>query len=360
MTEDLQSGRSYQAQGPGAKRWLSLLLAVVVMAAVFFYLNQPTPYYVTRPGSAIELRPIVAVEGGNKSKEAGTFMLTTVRMGEANRLWYWYAKMSPDVELMEKELVVQKGETDEDYTRRELAVMDNSQKIAEAVAFRLAGYEVKIEKRGVVVMGTIAGMPAKNVLQVGDVITAVDQQKITDANDMLKSLAGKKAGDVVQLTFLRDDKPQQATLKLAPLPGEPTRAGIGIQQDNDQLIEVPKQVTISADGIGGPSAGLMFTLEIYNQLLQDQDLTKGYRIAGTGTISADGTVGRIGGINHKVVAADAADAEIFFAPDDSQGEPSNYAEAVQTAKRIGTHMKIVPVKTVDDAIAFLKTLPPKR
>ncbi|MCK9906873.1 hypothetical protein MXD63_43635, partial [Frankia sp. Cpl3] len=98
-----------------------------------------------------------------------------------------------------------------------------------------------------------------------------------------------------------------------------------------------------AQGIGGPSAGLMFTLEIYDQLNTELDVTRGYRVAGTGTISADGTVGRIGGINHKIVAADKAGAEIFFAPDDAEGEISNYQEAMATAKRIGTKMRVVPV-----------------
>lgn len=74
---------------------------------------------------------------------------------------------------------------------------------------------------------------------------------------------------------------------------------------------MPNRVTISSEGIGGPSAGLMMTLEIYDQLNTEMDLTRGYQIAGTGTISLDGTVGRIGGINHKIVAADKAGAEIF-------------------------------------------------
>lgn len=108
----------------------------------------------------------------------------------------------------------------------------------------------------------------------------------------------------------------------------------------------------------------MFSLEIYNQLTKN-DLTKGHSIAGTGTIDPDGTVGRIGGIDKKVVAADNEGAEIFFAPDDEitpemkKAYPniqSNYKEAVKAAKDIGTKMKIVPVKTFDDALNYLKAL----
>ena len=89
--------------------------------------------------------------------------------------------------------------------------------------------------------------------------------------------------------------------------------GIGLVDDRE-IISDPK-VKIKTESIGGPSAGLMFSLEIYNQLTKN-DLTKGHSIAGTGTIDPDGTVGRIGGIDKKVVAADNEGAEIFFAPDD--------------------------------------------
>ncbi len=339
--------------------WLAGLLAVLLF---LFYL--PLPYYVTRPGSAIELAPMIQVEGGTKD-EKGAFMLTTVRMGEASPIWYLYSKISPDVELIDKDLVLGHGESDDDFTKRELEVMKGSQQLAEAVAFRHAGYPVKIENQGVIVMGTIEGLPAKNVLKVGDVITAIDQQKVTTTQELLDFLAKKKPGDTIQVTYQREGKEQTSPITLAPLPdekgGPSNRVGLGIRPDNKQLIEIPKKVSISAEGIGGPSAGLMMTLEIYDQLKKEMDLTHGYRIAGTGTISADGTVGRIGGINHKIVAADRAGAEIFFAPNDptTGDEESNYQEAVETAKRIGTKMTVVPVKTVDDAISYLMNLKEK-
>jgi PDZ domain-containing protein len=137
------------------------------------------------------------------------------------------------------------------------------------------------------------------------------------------------------------------------------RYGLGIIPENTQTVDVPKKVKISTEGIGGPSAGLMMTLEIYDQIRTDLNLTRGYRIAGTGTINADGTVGRIGGIQQKVMAADQAGAEIFFAPNDEGSRPSNYQEAMEAGERIGTSMRIVPVRTVDDAIRFLQSLPPK-
>lgn len=352
MSEHLANNRK-RNNGRGFS-WLLALVSVVLGLAFFV----PTNYYVTRPGSAIALAPMIEVEGGKKD-ETGSFMLTTVRMGEANLAWYVYAQLSPDAELLEKELVVSKGENNEDFVRREQAVMDHSQNIAEAVAFRLAGFDVKVEKQGVWVMGTLEGLPARQALKIGDVITAVDGKRTAEAKDLLQILAKKRAGDSAEITFTRDGQEAKTVLTLVPLP-ESKSVGIGVRPDNKQNIVIPKKVNIASQGIGGPSAGLMMTLEIYDQLNKETDLTKGYQIAGTGTISLDGSVGRIGGINHKVVAADKAGAEIFFAPEDTLGANSNYEEALATAKRIGTTMRVVPIKTVGDAVAYLNTQKPKQ
>ncbi|WP_301169129.1 SepM family pheromone-processing serine protease [Brevibacillus nitrificans] len=353
MSEDRLISNQRRAKGTKGFSWV-LALASVALGLSFFV---PTNYYITRPGSAIDLAPMIEVEGGKKD-ETGTFMLTTVRMGEANLAWYVYAQVSPDAELMQKELVVSQGESNEDFVKREQAVMDNSQKLAEAVAFKLAGYDVKVEKQGVWVMGTIDGFPAKKELKIGDVITSVDGVPTPEAKDLLQILSKKNAGDTVSIAYVRDGQEAKTMLTLVPLP-ESKSVGIGVRPDNKQNFVIPKKVNIASQGIGGPSAGLMMTLEIYDQLKTDADMTKGYKIAGTGTIALDGTVGRIGGINHKVVAADKAGADIFFAPQDTPGADSNYEEALATAKRIGTKMRIVPVKTVNDAVAYLNEQPKK-
>ena len=356
MEERRMGSVSQASRRRKAKGINGLIILIVILLGLSFFV--PTNYYVTRPGSAISLGPIIEVEDGKKD-ETGSFMLTTVRMGEASIAWYLYAQVSQDAELMPKQLVVSQGENNEDFIRREQAVMDNSQKLAEAVAFRLAGYDVRVENQGVWVMGTLEGMPARETLRIGDVITEVNGVKTPEAKDLLQQLAGKKAGDEVEITYTRDGQVAKTMLPLKPLPNSQS-VGIGVRTDSKQLIEIPKKVTIAAQGIGGPSAGLMMALEIYDQLNTETDLTKGFQIAGTGTIALDGSVGKIGGINHKIVAADAAGAEIFFAPDDPNDPNSNYQDAVKTAERIGTSMRIVPVKTIDDAVAFLNELKPKQ
>ena len=148
---------------------------------------------------------------------------------------------------------------------------------------------------------------------------------------------------------------------LKEIPGENGRAGLGVRFQEDRTLTTDPKVEFNTSNIGGPSAGLLFTLEIMNQLI-DGDIAKGYNIAGTGEMLEDGTVGRIGGADFKVIAASRQGVEIFFAPDDdlpeevlarNPGLKTNYEEAVEMAEKIGTKMKIVPVKTIDDALEYL-------
>src|SRR5690606_14697140 len=130
------------------------------------------------------------------------------------------------------------------------------------------------------------------------------------------------------------------------------RAGLGIQPAD--MIEVKaddpsRQVEIVVEDIGGPSAGLMFALEIVDQLTEG-DLTKGYRIAGTGEIYPDGTVDAIGGVQHKIAAADREEADIFFVPERNAKEAKDKAESIRTS------MKVVSVRTIHDALDYLASL----
>ncbi|MDN6265113.1 MAG: peptidase, partial [Tetragenococcus halophilus] len=156
---------------------------------------------------------------------------------------------------------------------------------------------------------------------------------------------------------------KKASGKLVELPSN-QKAGIGITLVDHTDITSKDDIDFDVDDIGGPSAGLMFTLEIYEQLTEE-DLRKGKDIAGTGTINEKGEVGRISGIDKKVVSADKAGAQIFFAPNDTISKKalnknsdlkSNYQEAKETADSLDTDMKIVPVKTLQDAIDYLKQM----
>jgi PDZ domain-containing protein len=345
---------------------LSILIGIAILYAAFFI---ELPYFIFMPGTAEEIKPMVSLNKGSDS-EKGALMLTTVRVSNTNITNYLIALFHPYEELQPKSSVFRQGESEKEYSQRQEYVMITSQSSAIQAAYKKAGVPYHIKHEGVRVLQLLAGLPAEKTLQAGDTLLRIDEQEIGESNDLLDYIKSKKTGDTVKITFRRDKTEQTATLQLAQLPQQPgiknlPRAGLGIVPADMQSIKADqedKQVSIKTSEIGGPSAGLMFSLEIYNQLVPE-DITKGYRIAGTGTIDAEGVVGVIGGIQHKIVAADKAGAEIFFAPKDitpKEGAPIlNYTTAVQRANEIHSKMKVVEVETMDDALRYLAALAPK-
>jgi PDZ domain-containing protein len=340
------------------KVWPSVFIAILIFSAGYYY---PLPYYITQPGSAIELAPIVSVENGYP--EEGTFMLLTVRMGGANVYNYALAKWDSYKEIIPKEIILSHYEDEEEYSQRQLHVMEASQDSAILVAYGLANKPVKVRNDGIMVVQTVENMPGSEHFEFGDVITHVDGTSISTSEELITYIKNKQMGDAIEITYLRGEEENKATIHLAALPlteeekaeNAPPRAGIGISLVTQREVVEEPPVEFDTERIGGPSAGLMFTLEIYNQLIE-KDISKGYRIAGTGTINADGIVGRIGGIHQKIVAAENENAEIFFAPHEEGAVGSNYDVAVKAAKDIGTNMKIIPVDTVQDALDYLASL----
>ncbi|CAG9611066.1 putative protein YlbL [Bacillus rhizoplanae] len=336
-------------------RYLYALLIGVIVAMLIVFV--PLPYYITKPGMAEKLEPYVQVEGGNKEK--GDFMLVTVSMGRANVVNFLSAKFNKYEEILKKEEILQKGESDEEYQLRQVYAMKESQDAAIYNAYKQANYPVTFENQGVLVAGIADGMPAAEKLKLGDRIVAVDGQPFQTAEEFIAYMKTKKQNDEVTIKYVHEKNEKEDKFVLKPIPQDKSRAGIGVSIITDKKLTVSPNVKIDAHKIGGPSAGLMFTLEIYNQLVKE-DITKGHEIAGTGTINEKGEIGPIGGISQKVVAAHNAGAEIFFAPNEKGAKNSNYKEAVKTAKDINTKMKIIPVDTLDDALAYLDKMSEKK
>lgn len=329
-----------------------VLLAIFLIGGMYYSL----PYYVSKPGMAKELAPIISVENGYKEK--GNFMLTTIRMGRANIYSYLEAKIRKYEEIYPLETILYHKETEEEYNVRQLHMMAASKLNAIEVAYRKAGLPVTYDYKGIYVMQVLPDMPAAGKLKAGDRVFKVDGHEFPSSQEFIDYVGKKQSGDQVTLTFSRNKQTKTADLILKQFKDQPDKVGIGISLVDDKEIVVDPKVTVNTSDIGGPSAGLMFTLEIYNQLTEE-DLTKGYQIAGTGTIEVDGTVGPIGGIEQKIVAADKAGAEFFLAPNEKGAKGSNYRAAIKTARDINTKMKIVPVDTFDDAVKYLEKLPQK-
>jgi Lon-like protease len=345
----------------------SVFAAILLVFIVYFV---PLPYYIFKPGTAEVLAPMVQVKEPT-GEDKGQFMLTTVQLTEVNIASYLMSFVTPYQELRLKSDLLRNNETRQEYSQRQEIVMHTSQADAIQAAYNKLKIPYHIRKDGVVIQQVYPEFPAHEVLQAGDYIVELEGKPIQTYEEMRTVLKDKKPGDSAKVGYKRGDTVRTADVALAVLPDQDKveasakRVGLGVVPAEVHSVQADRpedQVTIQAGEIGGPSAGLMFSLEIMNRL-SPEDLTKGHRIAGTGEITAEGKVGVIGGIMHKVVAADRAGAEIFFAPKDVQtssgGTIPNYSDAVKRAKELGTSMKIVPVGTVDDALRYLDGLAPK-
>ncbi len=338
--------------------WLGIIIGVVVLVIIAFI---PMPFYFFSPGLAKPLEPIITVHGGHKT-EKGEFMLTSVYVVYTQNIYeFLYGLTIPHHQILPVSQV-SAGLPDPEYNAIEAYMMKSSHQNAEYAALHYLHLPVSVKATGVYVVYVEPHSPAQNLLHAGDVITGINHQAILYPQQLITALTKDKPGQTVTLTVLRGKQKRQVAIKLttlSPLPGQhQPRAGIGILPSEAETVSSPYRVSIRTGNIDGPSAGFMFTLEIVNQLYHGGDLTKGYKIAGTGTISANGTIGQIGGVEHKVIAANDAGAQYFFVPMDTAKGDTNQIHAEQTAKSDHLKIRVIPVHTLAQAIRFLKSLPP--
>lgn len=342
------------------KKRQSWLLAGIILLVLGFII--PIPYYIEAPGSAVHLNELVKVNSLS-DEEAGSYMLTTVSIQQATPITFFTQYLPFHEGLTEQELLGSASKNKEEYNNLQRYYMSSSINAAIEMAFQAAGEEYQMTYNGIYVQSILEGSNFDQGLQVGDTIVALDGTTFDSSEEFMDFVRNQEIGQVVEVTYQRNGETGTTSAPLMEMP-ETNLPGLGISLVDDTSIKTDIPVSIDADRIGGPSAGFMFALQIYTQLTGD-DLRNGLEIAGTGTISSDGTIGRIGGVEKKVVAASEEGATIFFAPDDeidpdiSKRYPemrSNYEEALAAAEEIDTNMEIIPVQTFQDAIDYLEGL----
>lgn len=339
----------------------AIYVIIILVLLIFLALELiQVPYYVHKPGTADRLEPMIHVQNGYQDK--GTMRLVTIYEIKANLLQYLIAKYDGNkyTTVFKTSQIQLPDETPKELNVQNINYMETAQNSAKYVAYKAANKNPVIQNLGVKVLIVNPKMPVSKVLQPADIITGVNGKPVKTITDLSKAIKDDKVGTSVQLKVKRGKQTKTVTTQIALFPkewlpkGQTNKPGLGIYESPYQNIKVSPSVSINSEGIGGPSAGLMMTLEIYNQLTPT-DLTKGYNICGTGTMAFDGTVGPIGGIKEKMVAANRAGVDIFFAP-----EADNEAKDAEAAvKDIHSKIKVVPVKTFSDALTYLKQLQPK-
>lgn len=341
--------------------------ALIMVSIILLLSLVPLNYFISKPGHAYDLSPIVTVDDETTDSK-GAFHLMTIAVRKASVLSYVGALFSSEKEIIPAESMQLEGESNEDYEFRQKRMMEQSKNSAIYMAYNTLDLSPVREEKGVRILSILPGSAADGILKVQDIITKINDVPVQNAEELVAIIQPLENHSELTLSIVRDEQEQSKKLVLAPFPGEDSnRFGMGITYDTEVELIVDPPVEIDSSSIGGPSAGMMFTLQIIDQLLAE-DLTKGYLIAGTGEMLEDGQIGRIGGVDFKVIAAAKEGMAYFLAPDDEITEEmkkrnpsikSNYEVAKETAEQIKTEMKIIPVRTLQDALDFLYQLPSK-
>ena len=348
-TDDKGDARRHPSSRPGllpAALLTATFVAIAIAAALTFV---GLPYVVMSPGPATNIlgkvdgKALLSIEGAPTYPTSGSLDFTTVSVdgGPGVRVNVYdlaQAWLSGSREILPVDQVFPPQQSEKDAKEEGAAEMAGSQSIAAATALRALGKDVD---EMIVISGVPDGSPSTGVFEPDDELVTVDGDPATSSEAVRAAVQRHKPGDTFPVVVRRDGKEQTVTAKTGQSGGR-TVMGVGLRLDYD----LPVDVTLRTGNVGGPSAGLMFSLAIYDALTPGE-LTGGKKIAGTGTMDDDGTVGPIGGIRQKLIGARRAGADFFLAPAD------NCAEVVGN---VPDGLRVVKVASFDDGVAAVRDI----
>jgi PDZ domain-containing protein len=334
------------------------VLALAIAAAVTVQL----PYYAIAPGSAREVNDLIQPPSDHRYPPRGRVYLTTVSLHRVTPLEGFYGWLRKDIDVVPQDQILPPATKPSELQQANFQAMDESKQVAAVVALRRLGYTVTEHGEGAGVQQVISKSPAAAHVKAGEVITAVDGKPVQLSDDVVSAIGQRKPGDVLRIEVDRGNgtprRTEEVQLGAAPADrsvcestaqaGRPVALDaipcLGVRLQTKGLkFDYPFVVNVDSAGIGGPSAGLAFTLGILDAL-RPGELTGGHGVAVTGTISLDGTVGPVGGVVQKTAAVRAAGIGLFLVP------PDEYALARAHA---GKKLKVVKVATLADALKAL-------
>lgn len=328
----------------GARRLLRMALlfgsfVVVALAAVLV----PMPLVEASPGGVTEIAPLVEVDAETTALTGETGLLT-VRVDQPSIAETVRAWIDDERALRPRDEVIPPTLDQRTYQTLQQGEFRRTFRLAAAVGLRAAGYEVGITTAPQVA-GVLPGGPADGHLRIGDVILGLDGEPVDSADELVQMSRGASVGDPLVLDVRRDGTEVEVTVRADRVPGL-DHPGIGITlQTLAEDIELPVDVElVDQRGIGGPSAGLMIAVTVYD-LLAEEDLLAGRRVVGTGTVDGDGTVGRIGSIREKTWTAAADGADLMLVP---------RSQADEARRAAAGRIEVAGVATVAEALDALR------
>lgn len=327
------------------RRWVVLAavlggLGVLALGAGFLTL----PYFAVGPGDARAVDDLVSVRHARRYPPRGKVLFTTVSLGRVNAYEALAGWLDDDVDVVPERTLLG-GESRRQFRRQNLRDMSDSKQTAAYVALRRLGFPVTIQGDGAeVVEEPKRGAPARGLVHPGDVIVRVDERPVTTAEDLGTAVRAHRAGDTVTFEVKGQGNavPRRVSARLAAREDGAALLGV-ITQTKDQRFDSPVELDIDSGQVGGPSAGLAFTLAVLD-VLTPGELTGGMPVAVTGTIDLDGKVGPVGGVAQKTATVRRTGAELFLVPSDE------YTEA---KRRAGKDLQVVKVDSLDEALRAL-------
>ena len=317
------------------------VVGVVALVGLVFALNfYRLPVVALSPGPMEDVLARLKVEGSRVYDSEGKLYLTSVGIDDNVRFYEALLDMANrDVQLVPRAQLYPEEQDSAEIDKENVALMDRSKETATVVALRQVGY--KIEPSGVEVTEVVAGAPADGKLRAGDEILAADGHLVDSTDEVRKAITGHKPGERVAFRVERGKGEKNVSVEVQEVEDQP-RVGVLLR---DLFPNLPVKVSIQTqNNIGGPSAGLMFTLSIIDKLTSE-DLTGGRRIAGTGEIALDGSVLPVGGVGEKLIAVHRLGVTTFLIP----------AENCAGVKgQVPDGLRLVKVSKVDDALRFLR------
>jgi PDZ domain-containing protein len=354
MTEPTSPEEGPLTRPERPRAWWPFAVVSLVLISIIVAVTVQLPYYAIAPGGALDVGRLVRVSDGNTTYEAnGSVLMCTVSLKRTTVVEALQGWLDPSIDVVKDEVIVPPT-IDEDRLRKlNLQAMDTSKEQALAVAFEHLGYD-SVTGSGAQIVDVVADSPAEGKVEPGETITAIDGAAIELHTDAIRILRTHRPGDRVRLTVVPvgdgktpDGATRDVDLTLQANPEDRKRAMVGVTlRTRSPGFDFPFEVTIDSEGIGGPSAGLAFTLELL-EVLTPGELTGGKKIAATGTMELDGSVGEVGGVAQKAVAVRRAGAELFLVP---------HAELAEARAHAGKGLRVEPVRDLEDALRILEGL----
>ncbi|HEX3325895.1 MAG TPA: PDZ domain-containing protein [Actinomycetota bacterium] len=344
--QDQQDDTQPESPASGRAPWRRVAAVVLVAALVFASFVVPIPiFFEYLPGPVRDVESLIHVKGAPTYASEGHLYLTTVYIDVSVTLAQVVESLFRSDATIVLRQQVTGGQSIPQLLKENRQMMASSKMQAEAAVLSELGLGQPTGD-GARIEATAPGSPSQDLLHKGDVVVAVDGQKVGTTCDAGKLVQARGIGETVELTVVRNGSRRQVRVKLGTNPQDSAAPYLGVFWQNLHYRFHPQvRATFSTGQIAGPSAGLLFALALYDKLTPD-DLTAGRKIAGTGTIQCDGAVGPIGGIQEKVSAAESQGAQIFLAP---------RSEAAD-ARSVAHDISVVPISTLDGAVTYLQNL----